>query len=331
MSHEFPPPKVVCPECRRASGVLIVRGLPTAEAMRAAESGDVFLGGCVVTRDMPTHVCTSCDHVWVQPNLPLIGRTAVVTGVSRRRGIGYAVAERLAEMGADVFIQHWAPHDEDQPWGGDDLESVLHGVELSADGRKVVDTSLDLSAPGAGEELIARAHEAMGHLDILVCNHARSGGDGTLEAIDADMLDAHWAVNARSTVLATKAFAVQHDGRNGGRVIWMTSGQVVGPMRDEIAYAASKAALAGLTPSVADWLIDRGIVMNTVNPGPVNTGYLDVGSSDREDRLDDILAHCPTGRFGEPDDPARLIAWLVSDEGRWMVGQVLSTEGGFRR
>lgn len=263
---------------------------------------------------------------------PLTGRTAVVTGVSRRKGIGYAIAARLADMGASLFVQHWAPHDADQPWGGDRVEEVVDELRgRLVDGARIADTSLDLAAPDAGEELVARAAAALGHLDVLVCNHARSGGDGVLADQSADMLDGHWAVNARSTILATKAFAAQHDGRTGGRVIWFTSGQTQGPMSDEIAYAASKAALAGLTPSVADWLIERGIVLNTVNPGPVNTGYLDAGTSDREDRLDDILAHCPTGRFGEPDDPARLVAWLVSDEGRWMVGQVLSTEGGFRR
>ena len=77
-------------------------------------------------------------------------------------------------------------------------------------------------------------------------------------------------------------------------------------------------------------LADRGILLNTVNPGPVNTGYLDAELLSDEHR-DHLLRLFPAGRFGEPDDPARLIAWLVSDEGRWMVGQVLDGEGGFRR
>lgn len=264
---------------------------------------------------------------------PLSGRTAVVTGVSRRRGIGFAVATRLARIGASLCVQHWAPHDADQPWGADDVDQVLDLLRAELhDGARLTDVRLDLAAPDAGEVLVARAGEALGHLDVLVCNHARSGGDGPLAEQTADSLDAHWQVNTRSTLLATKAFAVQHDGRPGGRVVWMTSGQLLGPMTQEIAYAASKAALAGVTASVADGLIERGIVLNTVNPGPVNTGYLDQETRDRPaDVLDDVLAHFPGGRFGEPDDPARLIAWLVSDEGRWVVGQVISTEGGFRR
>lgn len=265
--------------------------------------------------------------------MSLHGRVAVVTGVSRRRGIGFAVASRLARAGASVFVQHWAPHDAEQPWGADDVDAVLGGLERElTPGARLAATSLDLGAPTGGEELVARAADALGHLDVLVCNHARSGADGPLDEQTPESLDAHWAVNARSTILATKAFAAQHDGRPGGRVVWTTSGQLHGPMPGEIAYAASKAALAGLTASVADTLVDRGIVLNTVNPGPVNTGYLDVETADRPPEvLDAVLAHFPGGRFGEPDDPARLVAWLVSDAGRWVVGQVISTEGGFRR
>lgn len=128
----------------------------------------------------------------------------------------------------------------------------------------------------------------------------------------------------RATLMLTKAFASQHDGRPGGRVIWMTSGQGLGPMSDNLAYATSKAALAGATWSVADILVERGILLNTINPGPVNTGYLD-------DAPSELMRSFPGGKPGEPDDPARLVGWLVSDEGRWVVGQVLDSEGGFRR
>nr|MBA3991795.1 SDR family oxidoreductase [Propionibacteriales bacterium] len=120
------------------------------------------------------------------------------------------------------------------------------------------------------------------------------------------------------------ALAAQHDGRPGGRAIWMTSGQQLGPMSDNLAYAVSKAALAGATSSVAVDLAASGILLNTVNPGPVNTGYLD-------NAPEELLQAFPAGRPGEPDDPARLIAWLVSDDGAWVVGQVLNTEGGFQR
>lgn len=166
--------------------------------------------------------------------------------------------------------------------------------------------------------------DVVGHLDILVCNHAHGGDAVGLADLTAASLDRHWAVNTRATLLLTKAFAAQHDGRKGGRVIWMTSGQTLGPMTDNLAYAVSKAALAGATWSVADRLLDQGVLLNTINPGSVNTGYLDEAPAP-------VLERFPQQRIGEPDDPARLIAWLVSDDGEWMAGQVLNSEGGFRR
>jgi len=263
---------------------------------------------------------------------PLAGRTAVVTGVSRRRGIGYAVAHRLAEMGANLLVQHYQAHDRDQPWGADDLLEVTHGLrDVLAPAARFGDVAADLAEPHAAQDVIDAAVDAFGHVDILVCNHARSGGDGRLADLDAGMFDAHWRVNARSTLLLTQAFAAQHDGRPGGRVVWLTSGQQVAAMPDEVAYAASKGALVGALKSVADDLAGRGIVLNAVNPGPVNTGYLDDATTDRADRLDDIRRAFPLGRVGEPDDPARLVAWLVSDDGGWVVGQVIDSEGGFRR
>jgi len=266
----------------------------------------------------------------------LRGRTAVVTGVGRRRGIGFAIASRLLDRGASVFVQHFTPNDAAQPYGADPVDEVLaelrghlHPADDEGAGARLDHLELDLAAADAPARLIAAARDSLGHLDILVCNHARSAGDGHLADLTADMLDTLWTVNARSTILATQAFAAQHDGRPGGRVIWMTSGQILGPMSNQIAYATSKAALAGITSSVADDLIGQGITLNTVNPGPVNTGYLDADIAPDSHR--EVLRRFPGGRIGEPDDPARLISWLVGDEGRWMVGQVLSSEGGFRR
>ncbi|MFZ0185715.1 MAG: SDR family oxidoreductase [Streptosporangiaceae bacterium] len=269
----------------------------------------------------------SLDQLRRDP-LPLRGRTALVTGVSRRAGIGYAVARRLAALGASLFLHRYAPHDRDQPWGEDPggVQAVVAGVRgtLAAVDASVHHLELDLALPEAPARLIEAAADAFGHLDILVCNHARSGGDGPLGTLDAKMLDAHWAVNTRSTILLTQAFAARHDGRPGGRVILMTSGQDLGPMTGEVAYAASKGALASITKTLADQLADQRITLNAVNPGPVDTGYAPPEAHEV------VRRHFPQQRWGVPDDPARLIAWLVTDEAVWITGQVINTEGGFR-
>jgi 3-oxoacyl-[acyl-carrier protein] reductase len=252
-----------------------------------------------------------------------------VTGVSRRAGIGYAIARRLAALGASLCLHHYEPHDRDQPWGADPggIDTVLEGVAsaLAGNGARLCDTGLNLAEARAPEQLIDAAKGQFGHLDILICNHARSGGDGPLGSLNAAMLDAHWAVNTRPTILLAQAFAAQHDGRPGGRIIFMTSGQDLGPMTGGIGYAASKGALASITRTLADYLADRPITLNTINPGPVDTGYA------TPDDHEMVRRHFPQERWGTPDDPARLIAWLATDEAAWITGQIIHTEGGFRR
>lgn len=281
-------------------------------------------------------------------SLPLRGRTALVTGVSRRRGIGFAVASQLARLGADVFVHHFRPHDTVLPWGGDDLDAVRDALRAElTPGARLGDLGADLRDAASVPRVIEAARALTGRLDILVCNHAQSGDDGSILDMTADRLDGFWQANARSTILLTREFAALHAGdgpgarpgerieRRGpfaeptGRVFWMTSGQIHGPMRGEVAYAASKAVLAGITKTVAAELLELGIILNTIDPGPVNTGYLDPETTDRPlDEIEAWMRSTPFGRYGEPADPARLIGWLASPDGTWVVGQVLSTDGG---
>jgi 3-oxoacyl-[acyl-carrier protein] reductase len=228
-------------------------------------------------------------------------------------------------MGASLAVHHHLPHDADEYGTSDDLGEILTGLRASLQGgARLVDVAGDLGDAATAEGLIPAVNGMLGHVDVLVCNHAHGGDAVGLADLTASALDRHWVVNTRATLLLTKAFAAQHDGSTSGRAIWMTSGQMLGPMSDNLAYAASKAALAGATWSVADDLIEKGIALNTINPGPVNTGYLD-------DAPPAFLDSFPQRRLGAPEDPARLIAWLVSDDGAWVVGQVLNSEGGFRR
>ena len=196
--------------------------------------------------------------------------------------------------------------------------------ELRELGRRVKVVEADFADPAAPAALVRAATDALGHLDILVANHARSTPWMPLEQITAAEIDLAYAVNTRATLLLVQAYAAQHDdARPGGRVVLFTSGQGNGPMADELPYAASKGALAQITASLAAPLGERGITVNTVNPGPTDTGWATPEIEDEARR------RMPFGRWGEPDDAARLVLWLVSDDGRWMHGQVLNSDGGF--
>ncbi len=257
--------------------------------------------------------------------LPLRGRTALVTGAGRRGGIGYAIARRLAAHGASVMVHHHRPHDAALPWGGDDIDAVLDGVRavLGDPHAHVAEIGADMAAPEAPARVVGATVDEFGHLDILVANHARNGGDAPLGEVTPEMLDGHWAVDARSPLLLAQAFAARHDGRRGGRVLFMTSGQMHGSMPGEVAYASAKAVLAQITPTLAAELGPRGITVNAVDPGPVQTGYID------DELMSRLLPRFPMGRVGVPDDPAKLMAWSTTDEAAWITGQVISADGGF--
>lgn len=259
--------------------------------------------------------------------LPLRGRTALVTGGGRRGGIGHATACRLAAYGASVVVHHFAPHDATQPWGADDVAAAVDEVRghRAVPDAVVADLHADLADPAGPARVVADATAAAGPLDLLVCNQALSGSDGPLGDLGEE-LDRHWAVDARASILLAQAYAGAHDDdRPGAAVVMLTSGQAQGPMPGEVAYAAAKAAVAGITLTLADQLSDRRIRVNTVNPGPVDTGYLG------EDAFRSMAEMFPFGRYGEPDDPARLISWLCTDEAYWITGQVIDSEGGFAR
>jgi 3-oxoacyl-[acyl-carrier protein] reductase len=250
---------------------------------------------------------------------PLEGRVALVTGVGRRAGIGYAIAARLLDSGASVLAHAWTPYDVES-WGEDpgEADAVLGGLREHGPAEQ---HQADFADPDAPAHLFAAACKALGHVDILVINHTRSGHKRLAE-LTAEHVDDFLHENVRASLLLVKEFAAQHDGREGGRVILMTSGQHLGPMASEVAYAVSKGALQQATLTLSEELIDRGVTVNSVNPGPTETGW--IGDEDPKPSM-------PLGRWGEPDDAARLIAWLCTDDARWITGQVINSEGGFRR
>lgn len=255
------------------------------------------------------------------------GPVAVVTGASRRRGIGAAICRALAAGGADVFFTHWGEYDAAMPWGTDDEGPEALRRELEEAGVRSRDLEVDLSAPDAPVLVLDAAAEELGPPSILVNNAAHYSVRYGLqyEYLDAAMLDAHYAVNLRAAALLSVEFARRYPGGPGGRIVNLTSGQFLGPMLGELAYVATKGALEALTISLAAEVASKGITVNAVGPGPTDTGNA------TEESRRELAKKFPTGRVGRPEDVARLVAFLASEDAAWITGQIIHSEGGFLR
>jgi 3-oxoacyl-[acyl-carrier protein] reductase len=254
------------------------------------------------------------------PEAVLKGRVALVTGVSRRKGIGFAIAQRLATLGADVFVHSFRAYDVDREWGADPDGIAALIATLEKSGTKIAHAEGDFSDPTTPDRIMDAAVEVFGHVDILIANHTYSTM-GDLEALTAAEIDRHLHINVRATLLLVQAFAAQHH-KNSGRVVLLTSGQHLTPMPGELAYVASKGALQQLTLSLSAHLISRGITVNTVNPGATDTGWADPELHEL------IRAANPQGRWGQPEDAAKKIGWLATDDARWITGQTINSNGG---
>jgi len=241
---------------------------------------------------------------------------ALVTGVGRTVGIGAGIARTLATEGWDLALSYWTPADE-AVFGSaasDGLDELL--AELAASGARVVAIPVDLERTDAAASVVSQARELLGPLDALVLSHAWSVDSGLLET-SVEQFDKHFAINTRASWMLIAEFARQ--AQAGGAIVALTSNHTSG----NLPYGASKGALDRIVMAAAKELGPRGISANVINPGPIDTGWMD----------DDIraagLAMQPTGRLGTPADTANLVAFLLSAKGRWVTGQLLKSDGGF--
>ena len=252
----------------------------------------------------------------------LMGRIAVVTGASRRQGIGTAICRELARGGADIFFTYWRAYDRTMEWGAEDDWPDLLREELRQTGVRVESLEIDLSHPQAPSRILDEVSVRLGAPSILVNNATHSTSDG-FQSLSADILDAHYAINVRGTCLLCAEFARRHETSRAGRIINMISGQEKGPMPGELAYAATKGAVSAFTVSLAAELAPLMITVNAVDPGPTDTGWMPEGLKET------LLPKFPMGRVGQPEDAARLVAFLASDDAQWMTGQIMHSDGGF--
>ena len=242
----------------------------------------------------------------------------LVTGVGRRAGIGAGIAIRLAGDGWDVATTHWAPYDDRMPWGRrpDDVEAVAGAVRGT--GARTASFPADLEDPSAPARLFDVVEDALGPVTALVLSHCESVDSGLLDT-SVESFDRHYAVNVRASWLLVAEFGRRFRGAPGsGRVVALTSDHTVG----NVPYGATKGALDRVVLAAARELSALGVTANVVNPGPVDTGWMD----------DDVKAvlrqRNPFGRLGTPKDTAALVSFLCSADGGWVNGQLLHSDGG---
>jgi 3-oxoacyl-[acyl-carrier protein] reductase len=214
---------------------------------------------------------------------------ALVTGAARPNSIAAGIVERLRDDGWHV------------------VTSDLHGTDYDS----------DLSDPGAPAALVESVRRERGAISALILSHALDVETGILNTT-AEAFDRHMAVNARASLMLIAAFAAQAPA-DGGAIVALTSDATTG----NLPYGASKGALDRIVISAARELAPRRISANVVNPGPIDTGWM----SDAVRA--ELTAQQPTGRLGTPMDAARLVRFLVSQEGRWVSGQLIHSDGAY--
>jgi 3-oxoacyl-[acyl-carrier protein] reductase len=214
---------------------------------------------------------------------------ALITGAARANSIAAGIAPRLVSDGWDVATS--------------DLANVEYPCDLAT-----------MEGPLALVEAVARDK---GPISALILSHAHDEATGILDTT-AHSFDQHVAVNARASLLLIAAFARQAP-PDGGAIVALTSDATTG----NLPYGASKGALDRIVISAARELGPMGISANAVNPGPIDTGWMN------DDIRHAVLAEQPQGRLGEPADIANVVAFLVSKPGRWVSGQLLQVDGGF--
>ncbi|MER8392337.1 glucose 1-dehydrogenase [Mesorhizobium sp. M1340] len=246
----------------------------------------------------------------------LNGKVAIVTGASK--GIGAAIAKGFATAGAAVVVNYASSRE-----GADRVVA-----EIEDRGGRAVAVQGDVSQSADVRRLFEAAKSEFGGLDILV-NNAGVFAFEPLEAVTEAEFHREFDTNVLGIILTTQA-AVSHFGPSGGSIINISSVASRNPQPNSLVYAATKGAVDTITLSMSRELGARNIRVNAIAPGGVDTEGLErigIVGSDFEKQ---IVAMTPLGRFGLPDDVARVAVFLASDEASWLTGERITASGGWR-
>ena len=242
----------------------------------------------------------------------LEGKTALVTGASR--GIGKAIALRLAEEGATIAIN----------FAGNVAAAEEVKAAIEADGGKAILVQADVSDSAAVDAMVKTVVDNFGGIDILV-NNAGITRDGLLMRMKEEDWDAVLNTNLKSIFLCTKAVSKLMMKKRSGRIVNMSSVVGVNGNAGQANYSAAKAGAIGFTKSMAKELAGRGITVNAIAPGFIQT---DMTAVLPEAVKESMAKSIPLGRLGAPEDIAGTVLFLVSDCASYITGQVINVDGG---
>jgi 3-oxoacyl-[acyl-carrier protein] reductase len=245
----------------------------------------------------------------------LKGKVAIVTGASK--GIGAAIAEKLAASGAAVVVNYAKSASE--------AESLVSRIRKG--GSRAVAVQADLSQPAEAEKLFKRALQEFGRVDVLV-NNAGTYEFLPLSGIQEDHYNRLFDLNVKGLLFASQQAAAAF-ADNGGSIINISSVVSVSPKANASVYSATKAAVDALTKSLAAELGPRKILVNSILPGVTETeGFHASPAADNFRNY--AMAQTPLGRIGQPQDIAGVVAFLASDDAKWITGQLISVSGGLQ-
>ncbi len=242
----------------------------------------------------------------------LKGKTAIVTGASR--GIGRAVAQELAARGCNIVVDY----------AGNE-KAAEETVKLCQEsGASAVSVRADVSDENAVIELVKKTQEHFGSIDILV-NNAGITRDNLMLRMSAEDFDEVISKNLRGAFLMTKYAGKIMLKQRAGSIVNISSIVGLHGNAGQANYSASKAGIIGLTKTTALEYASRGITANAIAPGFIDT---DMTSSLSDKVKESMLSRIPAGKFGQAEDIAKAVAFLVSDDARYITGQVLGIDGG---
>ena len=245
---------------------------------------------------------------------------ALISGASRKNGIGAACAIELSKNGWDIALTYWTEYDSTMPWGSIQEDISIISEKVSQYGARIFCLEADLTNTDTPSMIFEKVESELGMVTALILSHGYSVDKSILTSSIEDF-DLHFSINTKASWLLIREYALRfHYESIPGRILAMTSDHTA----FNLPYGASKGALDRIVLAAAEELKTKRITSNVINPGANDTGWM---SSEFKEI---VKAKTFQNRVGTPQDTAKLVNFLCSDNGQWINGQLICSDGGVR-